>query len=270
MLKKIFLSILMLTFSLLLVSCSINKNNKPYNVTKAVPKTAEHNNQIPSPSSSILTYEITKVDYNDKDVKISYPQISNLNDKDKEKQINEMIKSEALKVLSTYGEDVDNLTLDVDYNIKWKDGNLLSIQYIGSGYVKDAMYPNNILYTTNIDINKATKIKLIDVINIDESFIQKFREGRYTVFDLELNVENESKNEVNKYSNTELIEYFNKADDISIENELNAFSYFTKDSLGISVSVPHAIGDHAEFEIKYQDLKDNIKTENEIWKELLH
>lgn len=245
MLKKIFINILMLTFSVLLVSCSINKNNEQQNETQALPKTTKHNNQIPSPSSSILTYEITKVDYNDKDVKISYPQISNLNDKDKEKQINEIIKSESLKVLSTYGGDVDNLTLDVDYIIKWKGANLLSIQYIGSGYVEDEAYPNNILYTTNIDINKGTKIKLIDVINIDESFIQKFKEGRYTAFDLQLNVENESKSEINKYSNTELVEYFNKADVINIENELSVFSYFTKDSLGLSVSVPNAIGDYA-------------------------
>lgn len=269
MMKKIKLSLLLIAFSLLFVSCGINTNKVPNNVTKAIPKTTEQNNQMPSPSSSILTYDITKVSYNDKDVEISYPQISNLNDIDKVKQINEIIKSEALKVLNTYDGDVDNVTLGVDYSIKWKGGNLLSIQYIGSGYVVDGAYPNNIFYTTNIDINKATKVKLVDVFNIDESFIQKFNEGRYTVFDVELNVENESKNEVNKYSNTELINYFNKADDIKIENELSVFSYFTKDSLGISVNVPHAIGDHAEFEIRYQDLKDNIKTENEIWKDLL-
>ena len=59
-------------------------------------------------------------------------------------------------------------------------------------------------------------------------------------------------------------------DNIGTEKQSDVFSYFTSDSLGISVSVSHAIGDHAEFEIKYQDLKGNIKTENEIWKDLLH
>jgi len=27
--------------------------------------------------------------------------------------------------------------------------------------------------------------------------------------------------------------------------------------------------DHAEFEIKYQDIKENVKTENGIWNDLL-
>ena len=45
------------------------------------------------------------------------------------------------------------------------------------------------------------------------------------------------------------------------------FSYLTKDSLGISISVGHATGDHAEFEIKYQDIANNLKVENEVWKD---
>jgi hypothetical protein len=53
------------------------------------------------------------------------------------------------------------------------------------------------------------------------------------------------------------------------ENSSNSFSYFTNDSLGISIGVIHVLGDHAEFEIKYEDIKDNMKADHGIWKDLL-
>jgi|GEM_PF-800447 len=265
MFKKNILIVFLVSLLLLLVACGINKDDMSNNVTTVTPTTLKQSSQKPSPSS-LLSYDLNKASYSDKDIKISYPQISNLDDTDKEKTINEMIKVEALKVLSSY-DDVSTLTLNVDYSIKWSGENLLSIQYIGSGYVENGAYPNNIFYTTNIDINKGVKIKLKDLFNIDEEFIQKFKEGKYTIFDSELDVENEARKEVDKFSNTELVDFFNNADDIILGNELSVFSYFTKDSLGISVSVPHAIGDHAEFEINYQDIFNKTNAENEVWKD---
>ena len=67
------------------------------------------------------------------------------------------------------------------------------------------------------------------------------------------------------------LKYFNNADSldtIGTENQSDTFSYLTKDSLGISVSVSHAEGDHAEFEIRFSDIKDNIKSENEVWRDI--
>lgn len=49
------------------------------------------------------------------------------------------------------------------------------------------------LSSFNIDINKGIKIKLKGIINLDESFIEKFKDGEYATFDFQLNVENEPK-----------------------------------------------------------------------------
>lgn len=57
---------------------------------------------------------------------------------------------------------------------------------------------------------------------------------------------------------------------MGVDNTSFLFSYFTNDSLGISIGVIHALGDHAEFEIKYEELKEVIKNENEIWNDLLY
>ncbi|WP_044505067.1 hypothetical protein, partial [Megasphaera massiliensis] len=56
------------------------------------------------------------------------------------------------------------------------------------------------------------------------------------------------------------IALFNESDVISDANELGVFTYFTKDSLGISFNVLHALGDHAEFEIAYSEFKDHLLT----------
>lgn len=51
-------------------------------------------------------------------------------------------------------------------------------------------------------------------------------------------------------------------DNIGTEKQSDVFSYLTADSLGISIGVSHALGDHAEFEIRYEEIKDNIIYEN--------
>lgn len=48
-----------------------------------------------------------------------------------------------------------------------------------------------------------------------------------------------------------------------LDNMGSEFSYMTKDSLGISIGVMHALGDHAEFEIKYKDILKDIKLKDD-------
>jgi hypothetical protein len=66
----------------------------------------------------------------------------------------------------------------------------------------------------------------------------------------------------------ELLEYLQGADS-SFEISSFTFSYFTEVSLGISLEALHGVGDHLEFELKYQDIKEFINVNNEIWNELL-
>jgi hypothetical protein len=51
-----------------------------------------------------------------------------------------------------------------------------------------------------------------------------------------------------------------------LQNPDYCFSYFTEDALGISIGVPHVIGDHAEFEIPSRDIQGNIK-DSAIWED---
>lgn len=219
-----------------------------------------------SDSSNEKIYKITKQSYIDKNIKINYPQINNFSDVNKQKLINELLKNDILRILNNYKDD-KKVTLTIDYNIKLKNSELLSIEYTGQESIEGYPRVNNLYYTTNIDINDVSKIRLKDIVNIDENFIKKFMSEKFTALTPE-------HSPIKGLNTSEVwIKFFIKSDlieTIGTENQSNTYSYLTEDTLGISVDAPHNAGDHAEFEINYQDLKDNIKNEGKIYKYLPH
>lgn len=274
--KKIIIAILLLIFSLSLAGCNkyINKMPLEENTRSKIPITqsgVSDNHQRNTVIANDAMYKLIELKYSKSDSKmkcdIKYPKVSGLSDDDKQKKINLILKDEALKVLNYYEGFEGNLELNINYKVTLSSAKVLSIQYSGLGDVDTAAHPNNLFYTTNIDISTGNRLILKDIINIDKDFIDKFFNGQFKP------LWPEQSEELKHLTKEEIQENFKEADsldNIGTEKQSDVFSYFTNDSLGISVSVSHAIGDHAEFEIKYQDLKGNRKTENEIWKDLLH
>jgi hypothetical protein len=217
----------------------------------------DHNNNNSSPnnpSPSSNPYEITKTNYTENNIKINYPQLKKSSDQQKEKTINELIKKEAIKVLNYYLPEVQDLTLEINYEIKSKSPSLLSIQYTGVGYMNSAAHPNNHYYTTNIDIETGTILQLKDMVNIDENFVGNLKQNAKSM-------KPEHQGILNSIHPSDLLNMLTNADsldNIGTENQSDTFSYFTSDSLGISIPVSHAEGDHAEFEITYQAIAQNI------------
>lgn len=194
-------------------------------------------------------FEIAKTEYKDKEINISYPQITKMSDSNKQSRINEVIKTEALKVLNDYKEDIDKLNLKMDYEIKYKGSNVLSIQYLGLAMVKKAAYPVHLYNTSNIDLIKGSGLTLKEAATINSSLVKKYKEGKYKPYRADLNLETaQALNRVlDTVSKSDLSQEFQKA---------QAKFYFSKDSLGISVEVAHAVGDHMEMEISYKALGD--------------
>ncbi|MFL6557382.1 MAG: DUF4163 domain-containing protein, partial [Bacillus sp. (in: firmicutes)] len=143
-----------------------------------------------------------------------------------------------------------------NYGIKSKSPSLLSIQYTGVGYMNGAAHPNNHYYTTNIDIETGTILKLKDMINIDENFVDNLKQNAKSM-------KPEHQGILSSIHPSDLLNMLTNADsldNIGTENQSDTFSYFTSDSLGISIPVSHAEGDHAGFEITYQTIVQNIKS----------
>lgn len=270
--KKKALIIILVSFTLIIAILTIS--NISFVKTRIVNKVDEqtiqrfNKNEKNSDSSNKRAYEIIKASYNNEGIIINYPQIINLDNNNKQQKANQILKSDALKVLGLY-ENIDNdVSLEIDFGIKWKSEKILSIQYFGLGYVKGGAYPNNLFYTTNININNGCRLQLKDLVKINENFIEKFMEGKYKASNPNLSLKLEAAFDyiMENFTVVDLIKFFNEAD-LLFENSSYIYSYLTKDFLGISIGVPHAIGDHAEFEIKYKDIADNIKLENEVWKD---
>lgn len=203
------------------------------------------------------TYEVTNETYTMDHVKITYPKVVNLPDRKKQETINNIIKTEALKVQKLYPNSEPGLNLEINYKLKLKSAKLLSIQYSGIGMVQDAAHPNNLFYTTNLTIDKGTRLRLTDIVNVNEGFVEKFKKESKAL--------NPELHEVlDRFSNEDLMNLFKNADsldNIGTVNQSDTFSYLTKNSLGLSMSVSHAEGDYAIFEIGDQDLAENIKAE---------
>lgn len=231
---------------------------------KTLEKTGEENY-----SSNEKIYRIESVSYNEKEVNINFPSVVGLSDTAKQNKINEILKHEALAALNNfYGGVIDTLSLKINYTITWTSQNLLSVQYKGHVFDKGAAYPLNLLYTVNIDIKKGSKLMLKDYINIDKDFVNKYRSYKVPDPDQKQMEAGAFKYILNTYSADDLLRYFNSAD-TSFKESAFTFSYFKEDSLGISIEVPHVAGDYLEVELKYKDIKDNIKTESEIWENLI-
>lgn len=241
MLKKGVL--LVILSSVLFVSC--NPSSPP----------SEQASQNPAPSQDStdkqaeMTYTITDSNYSYQGTTMTYPQIDTTDAK--KSRINQLIRSEALKGLAYYSGSESDLTLDIKYEIKHKGSRFLSIQYTGVGYVQGAAYPNNRFYTTTINLETVEKVRLQDLVKIDQKFLETFQKAQWKPVRPEL----EELGLLQTYTADDLKKMLAEADTFGTSD---VYSYLTKDALGISISVPHAVGDHAEFEINYKDLGTNL------------
>lgn len=249
---------------------------KFFDAQELLKKYEERISQEEAATKSIATYTIIKETYivsDDRmDVAINYPQISNLGDDDRQQAINKLLKKEALQILAIFSESNDRgLIMAIHYKIAWQSDKLLSVQYTGMDYVEGAAHPNHEFYTTNIDMTKGVKLRLQDLVTIDENFVAKFRSETIKTVSphpgalsgKEIFIEHTPFKTVD-----DMIAIFNDADIIHADGRLpGTYCYFTPDSFGISEGVAFAIGGHAEFEVKYVDLAEYIKADNPVWKD---
>jgi hypothetical protein len=274
------LIIILISVEILMVGCS-NKQASNYTSSQEGTKTevqqpADTNttkNQTTKETTSKNTnekkYKITKEVYKIKNVIINYPQINGLSNVSKQSAINKLIKDEAQAYISNGVED--NLNLEIDYKITLSNENVLSIQYSGLAILEQAAHPSHLFYTTNIDMNTGKTIKLTDLLKVNESLVNSFKKGKLVhniTFDDEkdkLQYESNIKESVNNIGNNELLSQFEKSDSKEKMSESGASFYLTEDSIGISIGVGHAAGDHVEYEMKYTDVKNNKNTNNKIW-----
>ncbi|MDQ0483000.1 hypothetical protein [Guptibacillus hwajinpoensis] len=206
-------------------------------------------------------YDLTKEQFTENGVSINYPQITGLTDSEKQKALNDLLYNEAYKVLNFY-DGSEGLDLEIDYLISYKSDYFLSVQYAGSGYVEGAAHPNNLFYTTNVDVENGERIRLSDVVVIDESFLSLFQSETFKV------VHSDQAAFANDLKANVTIDQLRNADNldgIGTEVHSETFTYFTDEGIGISIGTSHAAGGHAAFEMMYVESPDEIWAGDKMW-----
>lgn len=258
-LKKTVVMILTIAIAGTLAGCQPGENH-----TTASQAEAGKKQTVAKSDPGHKEYTIKKVIYTDKDIKAEYPQIEGFADAARQRKINELIKSEALApYLRTIKEldPIQKYEADGKYEIKLQNDNILSITYSSFNNIVPSAHPYNMFYTTNIDLKTGKKLVLKDLVpNIDKAFIEVLKNSKYAG-----NIDKQYEPEIRTqaFSWYENDEQLLDALSSKSETESNIYVYVTPDSLGISMPITHAAGDHAEFEINCSDLTSlNIRKWN--------
>jgi len=148
--------------------------------------------------------------------------------------------------------------MDISYNITRNDSDYFSVTFEGDFNNKKAAHPGQFFYALTIDKNDEKIIFVDDLYHIDDAFVKifqrkdKIREGLEKKYQaLPEDISDDFIEDVMGYfTNTnEIKECFTK------NNEYSYPFFLTDEAVGISISIPHVIGDHFEILISYEELQ---------------
>ncbi len=194
--------------------------------------------------------DIIEIKYTQNSIKIIYPQFIKDDSMPNCDKVNDLLRSEALSIIDTYDEDrLDDLFLEVEYEIVLKTDDIISIKFFGYGDVKETAHPNRHFYTLNVDLHEAKKFYLEDFINTED--LAAVIKDKNMSFDMKENESSLYTYYVNQWLNFERLSHCDRADS-------EMYSYLTKTSLGISFPMPHALGDYKKVEIDYVDIREAV------------
>ena len=239
---------------ILLVGCGSSDSNED---------TARSEDSSVADVSPAMTYELTSAQYAENNITIAYPQLMDASDSAKQDTINQLIEDDAIALLGEYGPDVQNLSVEIYYEVKLQTPGVLSIVYWGSPYVEGGSYPSNVYYASNIDIANVSNISLQDLVTVDAGLADKYRSSEYQPWNSEVNLADSGvlADILDGFTDEVLIEQFTS------EVGLPSF-YLTDSGLGFSIEIAHAAGDHLEMIIPYASLSENMNQDNPLWAEI--
>lgn len=190
----------------------------------------------------IFTRTYLQDSYSKESIRITYPQLEDVPENQK---VNELIKEDALSILKTYSvDDLEELTLEVDYKISLKTDSVLSIIYFASYAIGEAdewhRYNGaQYRYTTNIDLTTGEKLYLNTVVSDVAELCDEIN-SRNLVYRSGSRI----------YTLDTKVEKLEKCDYKNHSNEIEEYSYFTEKCLGISFSFSGL-----QVEIPYEDVE---------------
>ena len=118
------------------------------------------------------------------DIQVFYPQIQGLDDEGKEKRINYQIRKDATRLVSGELYKNDNLWHNLDYKIKFVNGEIISILYKGFsgvniGYPGAGLRTYPEILTTTVDIEEGKILRLEDIVTDFDTLCEMLIEDEF-------------------------------------------------------------------------------------------
>lgn len=217
---------------------------------------------------------IETVEFRENGISASYPRVLSGGSEESVDRWNQKIKQDFDKILQIYSfqpfpSSVPQPTgtvpriLDISYELMENTGELLSILYRADFNSSYSAHPSNLVYTTNIDKRNNQRLRLGDIVRLDHAFVKEFRTWKISSAVEDTKEIDEAIYEyLGNITDEELLQGFRSSDLIGSGNPWGIYSYQRDGRLGISISVPHYAGDHAEFEKPLSQLKDFLHTKD--------
>ena len=203
----------------------------------------------------------------EKQIRITYPEIEAVENVETIQKLNQDIKGLALGVLTEFSS-LNEMNIDVKYLPVACTDELFSVCFIVKTFHKAQAYPLIRIKTLNVDATTGEKLKLKDIIDIDNLTSDNFFHYFDNITPYEEDVIMVRK-QVDEYVEDYLNRLFEIVQTCDDDDNVECHSYLTKDSVIISISVPHAIGSYALYEASYDSLRDVMNMDNPIWSEVL-
>lgn len=277
MIKKVIRLYVLGLLVLILAACN-NKSKDTNPPVQSNPQegevTNENSNGEAHPESQENDIELVKMTYTYNEIQAHYPQLSSGLEEQKRDVVNQIIQNDMLAIVDIYSADIApnqgtegseayEFILTIDYEVKLQNYNYLSICYVALYNSVTAAYPSEMVYTTNIDLVNQSRLKLTDMVTLNDDFVTTMKTWNFITYEQD---NEELKNAIDEYihgiSNAQLLEGLKAADQIGTNNTYGIYGYLTEEKLGIAISVPHVLGDYVRFERDYKKL-DQLKLEIE-------
>ena len=180
---------------------------------------------------------------------VDYPQITNAGHDEENDFLRQTVEEVVQADLSGQTSAVSaNLTGKVTY---W-DGRILCFVLEGLWNDSSAAHPVSLWTPILMDLESQTLVSLADLMPVDEEFIASFRQayGEQVVSGLEEKLQTDLSQEAES-----LQQLFDQTTDDAIRSALSQTAldsdgsfqgFFTDTGMGVSVALPHALGDHFE------------------------
>lgn len=196
-------------------------------------------------------------------VAFSYPQIAGMKNKQKQKQINELIRK-TVSEISMLNDEARGINIwdnfNMDYQIMLFTPDILSIVFEGDCR-GDGGIGNRIATGFTVDLNTTRTLNLCDFFAIDFEVVKKVLNSESIAcsgtvvgyFDSEAaedarikELQKDSIEELQEYSSEKMFDYLNTF------GQYTKYFFLTEQSLWIKVNISHAAGDYIWVEVPFE------------------